>query len=197
MTFRLGLTGSIGMGKSTTARMFAEEGCDVWDADAAVHRLYAPGGRAVAALQEVFPGAIVDGSVSRDRLKEIISREPAALSRIEEIVHPLVVQNRRDFLAATQADIAVLDIPLLFESGSQDSFDAVACVWVDAATQRERVLERGTMTEAEFRHILSRQMPIEEKVRLADYVIETDGLDHARRQVKDIVSAIRNRQNHA
>ena len=114
MTFLIGLTGSIGMGKSTTARQFEAEGCAVWDADAAVHRLYAKGGAAVAPMAEAFPAAVIDGAVSRDALKLIISRDPRALRKIEKIVHPLVAQDRAAFIAATAAEIVVLDIPLLF-----------------------------------------------------------------------------------
>ncbi|QEW22877.1 Dephospho-CoA kinase [Marinibacterium anthonyi] len=195
MTFRLGLTGSIGMGKSTTAQLFADAGCAVWDADAAVHRLYAPGGAAVAPMARAFPDAIVDGAVDRGRLKAIIGADASALKRIEAIVHPLVAEDRRAFLDATTADIAVLDIPLLFEGGGETSMDATAVVSVDAQTQRQRVLDRGTMTEAQFDHILSRQMPDAEKRARADYVIVTDTLDHARQQILDIVETIRESLN--
>lgn len=197
MTYRLGLTGSIGMGKSTTARMFVEEGCALWDADAAVHRLYATGGDAVAEIAKIWPAAIVDNAVSRDRLKDIIAREPDALRRIETIVHPLVRKSRETFLATTTADIAVFDIPLLFETRAEGEFDAVACVTVDAGTQKSRVLERGTMTEAQFDQILSKQMPIAEKLQRADFVIETDTLEHAMQQVKTIVTRIREHLSNA
>ena len=191
--FLLGLTGSIGMGKSTTAAMFADEGCAVWDADAAVHRLYAPGGAAVAPLGEAFPEAVVDGAISREVLKEIIARDAEALPRIERIVHPLVGEDRTAFLAAQTADIAVLDIPLLFETGGEGRFDAVACVLVSPEVQRERVLARGTMTEAQFEAIRAKQLPAEEKAARADYVIPTETMDGARAAVRDIVAAIRAR----
>ncbi len=189
--FILGLTGSIGMGKSTTAQMFVDEGCALWDADAAVHRLYAKGGAAVSALQAVFPDAVEDGVVSRERLKAIISNDPDALKRIEGIVHPLVARDRAQFLETAKADIAVLDIPLLFETGGNKSMDAVACVIVDAETQRERVLSRGTMTEAQFQAIQAKQMPAKEKAAQSDYVITTDTLEHARAQVQDVIVDIR------
>ena len=194
MTFLLGLTGSIGMGKSTTAKLFAEAGCDVWDADAAVHRLYGPGGAAVAPMGEAFPQAIVDGAVSREVLKRIIGADPGALKRIEAIVHPLVGEDRAGFIAKAASDIIVLDIPLLFETGGNARMDAVAVVSTDAGTQRQRVLERGTMTEAQFEAILAKQVPDAEKRAQADYVIITDTVEHAREQVQDVVRDIRERR---
>ena len=195
--FLLGLTGSIGMGKSTTAEMFAAEGCAVWDADAAVHRLYAKGGAAVAPMSEVFPNAIIDGAVSREALKEIIGRDPTALKQIEGIVHPLVAQDRAMFIAAAENDIIVLDIPLLFETGGDAKMDATACVRVDSETQLARVMARGTMSAAQFEAIRAKQMPIDEKCARADYVIETDTLEHARQQVQDVLKDIRKRTAHA
>ncbi|MEP0155185.1 dephospho-CoA kinase [Pseudophaeobacter sp.] len=194
MTFYLGLTGSIGMGKSTTAAIFAQAGCAVWDADAAVHRLYAAGGAAVAPLQQAFPSAIVDGAVSREALKQILAADPAAFAQLEAIVHPLLAADRQMFKDTATSDILVFDIPLLFETGGEAAMDAVACVRVDAATQRARVLERGTMTEAQFEQILAKQMPIDEKSARADYVIETDTLDHAKTQVSAILDQIRQTQ---
>ena len=190
MTFKLGLTGSIGMGKSTTAQMFAEEGCAVWDADAAVHRLYSAGGAAVAPLSQTFPDAIENGAVSRDRLKTIIAADPDALAVIESIVHPLVAADRAAFVAQTKASIAVFDIPLLFETGGDAQMDAVACVSVDAETQKERVMARGTMSAEQFQQILDKQMPNAEKCARSDYVIETYTLDDARNQVRDVVRSI-------
>ncbi|MDF3381811.1 MULTISPECIES: dephospho-CoA kinase [Sulfitobacter] len=197
MMFHLGLTGSIGMGKSTTAKMFAEEGCAVWDADAAVHRLYAPGGAAVAPMQAAFLEAIEGGGVSRAALKEVIAADPTALPRIEAIVHPLVAEDRATFLAQADSDIAVLDIPLLFETGGEAAMDAVACVSIPAEVQRDRVLARGTMTEAQFDAIRAKQMPAEEKCARSDYVIVTDTLDHARAQVRAVIRDIRERLRHA
>lgn len=193
MSFSLGLTGSIGMGKSTTAKLFAEQGCAVWDADAAVHRLYGTGGAAVAPMAAAFPDAVVDGAVSRVALKRIIGQDPDALKRIEGIVHPLVAQDRAEFRTKAQSGILVFDIPLLFETGGNAEMDAVACVTVDAQTQQERVLARGTMTAEQFRQILQKQMPIEEKRARADYVIETDTLEHAAAQVAEILADIRSK----
>ncbi|MDE4134739.1 dephospho-CoA kinase [Phaeobacter sp. QD34_3] len=191
MRFSLGLTGSIGMGKSTTAKIFAELGCAVWDADAAVHRLYGTGGAAVAPMAEAFPEAIKDGVVDRGALKEIISRDPSALSIIEKIVHPLVAEDRAEFRRQADSDILVFDIPLLFETGGEAAMDAVACVWVDGETQKQRVLDRGTMTVEQFTQILQKQMSIEDKRARADYVIETDTMEHARAQVEEILKDIR------
>ena len=191
MTYRLGLTGSIGMGKSTTAAMFAEEGCPVWDADAAVHRLYSEGGAAVAPLGEVFPSAIEAGEVSRDRLRQIIARDDTALPRIEAIVHPLVRRDREIFAQEHAGQICVYDIPLLFETGAEAEMDGTACVSVSRETQRKRVLARGSMTNEDFERILARQMPNEEKCARATWVIETETLEDARAQVHTILKTIR------
>jgi dephospho-CoA kinase len=195
--FLLGLTGSIGMGKSTTAAMFADAGCAVWDADAAVHRLYAKGGAAVPAFMEVFPEAVIDGEVSRPALKTIIANDPTALKKIEAIVHPLVGQDRAAFLENARSDIVVLDIPLIFETGGNKRMDAVACVTVSAETQQERVMARGTMTLEQFENIRSKQMPNDEKCALSDYVIETDTIEHARAQVLAIIDDIKGKLTHA
>ncbi len=191
MTFRLGLTGSIGMGKSTTAAMFADEGCEVWDADAAVHRAYAAGGAAVDPIGALFPEALVGGEVSRDALKRRIAEDPDALARVEAIVHPIVAEDRRRAARQTQADIIVFDIPLLFETGADEMMDATVCVTVDEATQRRRVLSRPGMTDAQFEAILSKQMPSTEKEARADHVVVTDTPEHARAQVRAIVAEIR------
>jgi dephospho-CoA kinase len=192
MTFRLGLTGSIGMGKSTTAQMFADEGIPVWDADAAVHRLYAPGQPAALAVAQAFPTAMnPDGSVNRPALRSIIAADPAALDRLNAAVHPLVAADRAAFLAANiSAPIVLLDIPLLYESGIDRDCDAVAVVSTRPDIQRARVLARG-MTEAEFQMILSRQMPDAEKRAIATYIILTTALEPARAAVKDVLAAIR------
>lgn len=191
MTYLIGLTGSIGMGKSTTAKIFAEEGCAVWDADAAVHRLYSAGGAAVAPMQAAFPDAIVDGAVSRDALKAAIAADPTALRQIEQIVHPLVAEDRQAFIAKSDADIVVLDIPLLFEGSGHRMVNTTVVVSVPEDVQRDRVLARGTMTEDQFMMIKSKQMPDAEKRALADHVVITDTLDHARDQVRAIVAKIR------
>jgi len=197
MSFLLGLTGSIGMGKSTTAKMFADEGCAVWDADAAVHRLYGEGGAAVAPMGADFPEAIENGAISRDRLKTVIAWDSGALQRIEAIVHPLVAADRAAFIEKAEADIVVLDIPLLYETGADAGMDAVACVTIAPEIQRQRVLDRGTMSAQAFEDIRARQMPNAEKCRRADYVIETDTLENARRQVQDVVEHIKDRLTNA
>lgn len=195
--FLLGLTGSIGMGKSTTAAMFAEEGCAVWDADAAVHRLYAKGGAAVPAFADAFPAAVIDGEVSRAALKDIIGSDPTALKKIEAIVHPLVGKDRAAFLENATSDIVVLDIPLIFETGGNKRVDAVACVSVSEEIQQERVMARGTMTLEQFENIRAKQMPNADKCALSDYVIETDTLEHARAQVKAVIADIKGKLPHA
>lgn len=191
MAVWLGLTGSIGMGKSSTAKLFAAEGCAVWDADAAVHRLYAKGGAAVEPMARAFPAAVVNGEVSRQKLKDILSQRPESLKKIEAIVHPLVAKDRSSFAEQARADIIVFDIPLLFEGGNAAQMDVVVVVSVDAATQRARVLERGTMTEAQFDMILAKQMPDVEKRARADYVVQTDTPESAAAQVKAILQKIR------
>lgn len=191
MSFLLGLTGSIGMGKSTTAKLFAEAGCAVWDADAAVHRMYSKGGAAVAALAEALPDAVVDGEVSRDQLKKMIGRDAEVLKTLEKIVHPLVGEDRAQFIKKATADIVVLDIPLLFETGGNRAMDAVVCVSVSPEIQKERVMARGTMTAEQFEQIRAKQMPNDEKCAQSDFVVVTDTLEHAREQVNDIVATIR------
>jgi dephospho-CoA kinase len=191
MTFRLGLTGSIGMGKSTTAAMFADEGIPVWDADATVRKLYAPGGTAMQIIAALFPDAIENGAVSKPRLRDLMAKDPKLLDRLQIIVHPLVAQDRAAFLQACTADIALLDIPLLYETGAETGCDAVVVVTAPPDVQRARVMARKDMTEAEFEMILSRQMPDAEKRARADYVIETTTLNAARAAVQTICADIR------
>ena len=190
----LGLTGSIGMGKSTTGRMFADEGALVWDADAAVHRLYAHGGAAVGPLGEAFPGVVVDGAVDRARLAEALGRDETAFRRLEAIVHPLVAQDRAEDLATARTEgvrLAVLDIPLLFETGGDAFVDAVVVVTADPEVQAARVLARSGMTRERFEAILARQTPDAEKRRRADFLVDTGrGLDAAREQVRQIVGTV-------
>lgn len=191
MTFRLGLTGSIGMGKSTTAQMFRDLGHPVWDADQAVHRLYAPGGLAVAPVAAAFPAALAQGGIDRGALRTALAADPAALARLEGIVHPLVARDRQDFLARhVGAPLVVLDIPLLFESAHSPDLDGVAVVSTDPATQAARVLARPGMTRDTLAMILARQMPDADKRARADWIIPTDSLDGARAAVARIVNEV-------
>ncbi len=189
--FRLGLTGSIGMGKSTTAGFFVEKGVPVWDADAAVHRLYAVGGGAVGPLAAVWPEAERGGAIDRFVLKTIIAADPTALPRIEGFVHPLVAADRMAF--APDADIAVYDIPLLFEKGTEAEMDATLLVTAPPDVQSKRVMARPGMTEAIFAAILARQMPDRDKRARATHIIETLGHDAARAGVAALVAYIRTR----
>lgn len=197
MSFILGLTGSIGMGKSTTAAMFADAGLPVWDADATVHRLYQPGQAAALAIGALFPTAIdADGSVNRASLRALIQGDSTVLDRLNAAVHPLVAADRAAFLAANEAaGIVLLDVPLLYEIGLDTACDAVAVVSAPAEVQRDRVLARGAMTEAEFQTILARQLPDAEKRRRATYIIPTTSLEAARRSVKDVLADIRRTQD--
>jgi dephospho-CoA kinase len=189
--FVLGLTGSIGMGKTTTARLFADAGVPVYDADASVHRLYE--GEAVAAIEAAFPGATKDGKVDRAELGRCIVGNAEALRRLEAIVHPLVRQAEVRFLEQaekTGAKVAVLDIPLLFETGGDRRVDAVVVVTAPPDVQRARVLDRD-IAPAQFEALLARQMPDAEKRRQADFVVDTSrGIESARAQVHDILAAV-------
>jgi len=195
--FKLGLTGSIGMGKTTTASIFSALGCDVWDADAAVHRLYAKGGAAVAPMSGAFSQVIEEGAVSRAQLRSLIAADPLALKSIEKIVHPLLVQDRADFVAGSQSNILVFDIPLLFETGGDANMDGVACVWTTAEVQQERVMQRGTMSMEQFEVIRAKQLPTHEKRDRSDFVIITDTIEHARVQVQNVLTEIRQRMTNA
>lgn len=190
----VGLTGSIGMGKTETAKMFARLGVPVYDADAAVHALYAKGGAAVASIGKAFPGAVTAGAVDRAALMQRLKGDEAAFKRLEAIVHPLVLEARRAFLDEASArgeKVVVLDIPLLFETGGGKDMDAVIVVSAPAEVQRKRVLERPGMTVEKFAAILARQVPDAEKRAKADFVIETDkGLEQAFQDVKTITAAL-------
>lgn len=190
--FVLGLTGSLGMGKSTTARFFAEEGVPVHDADAVVHRLY--DGEAAAAIEAAFPGTTTAGKVDREKLATRVLGDSGALKRLEEIVHPLVQEAERRLLAEAEArgeKVAVLDIPLLFETGGEERVDAVVVVSAPADVQRSRALERPGMTVDKLDAILAKQMPDEEKRRRADFVVDTSrGFAVARAEVRAILDAI-------
>jgi dephospho-CoA kinase len=191
----LGLTGSIGMGKSTTAKMFEAQGAPVYDSDAAVHALYSVGGAAVAPVEKVFPGVVVDGAIDRARLSAQVVGDPEALEKLEAIVHPLVGAHRIGFFEKAQGeghDIVVLDVPLLFETGGQKNVHKVVVVSAPAEIQRERVLARPGMTAEKFEAILARQLPDAEKRARADFVIDTGrGLEAAEDQVRDILTLLR------
>jgi dephospho-CoA kinase len=188
----LGLTGSVGMGKSTTAQMFAEEGVPVFDADAAVHRLYA--GEAVPLIEREFPGSTANGTVDREKLSAQVVGKPEALARLERLIHPLVGKDRANFMENAERDGAkavLLDIPLLFETGDPSKFHAVIVVSAPADVQRQRVLARPGMTAAKFEAILKRQTPDSEKRARADFVIDTGkGFEEARRQVREVLAKV-------
>ena len=191
----LGLTGSIGMGKSATGQMFVEEGCPLYDADAEVHKVYAKGGAAVGPVEAAFPGVAEDGAINRARLSDKVVGDHAAMDRLNSIVWPLLGAARRDFFAKAEADgapIVVLDIPLLFETGGERNMDAVVVVAAPADVQRARVLAREGMSEAKLDGILARQMDNEEKRARAHFVVDTgQGFDVAREQVRAIVAALK------
>lgn len=190
----VGLTGSIGMGKSTTSTMFQAEGVPVYDADAAVHALYAKGGAAVAPVEAAFPGVVVDGAIDRARLSAHVVGNPEALKRLETIVHPLVGESRKVFFEAAleaSAPLVILDIPLLFETGGERNVAAVIVVSAPEAIQRERVMARPDMTAEKLDAILARQLPDAEKRARADIVIDTSkGLDSAREQVRAAIAKL-------
>lgn len=191
----VGLTGSIGMGKSTTAAMFADAGIPVYDADAAVAELYLAGGAAVAPLEAAFPGVTKDGAVDREALRQRVLGNDEAMARLNAVVHPLLGQDRTTFFAqaeAQSADMVVLDIPLLFETGGQRNMDAVVVVTAPADVQRARVLARPGMNPERLDAILARQLPDAEKRAQADFIIDTGhGLEAAREQVAEVIAAMR------
>jgi dephospho-CoA kinase len=191
----LGLTGSIGMGKSTTAAMFRELGVPVYDADAAVHASYAKGGACVDPVGDAFPGVVKEGAIDREALRGAVLGDPEALRRLNSIVHPIIGSLRNTFFEdaeAAGADMVVLDIPLLFEGGSERGMDAVAVVSAPPEVQRERVLQREGMTPERLDAILSHQTPDAEKRARADFIIDTgNGLEPVRKQVAEIIAIMR------
>ena len=188
----LGLTGSIGMGKSTTAKLFTEAGVPVYDADAAVHKIYE--GEAAPAIEAAFTGTTVDGRVDRAKLSARVVHDQAAIKQLEQIVHPMLGASRKKFLddaEASGAPVVVMDIPLLFETGGEKRVDAVVVISTDPATQRERILARGTMTSEALDGILARQLPDAEKRKRADFVVDTShGLDPVRTAIRDILAEV-------
>jgi dephospho-CoA kinase len=190
--FVIGLTGSIGMGKSETAKLFAAEGVPVHDADAIIAQLYGQGGAAVDIIAREFPGAIENGAVDRGALSASVVNDPAALKKLEALVHPLVTTQRRQFLDAADAPIILFDIPLLFETGADTDVDAIVVASAPETVQRARVMARPGMTAEKFEALKARQMDDAQKRQQAHYVVITDkGLDHAREQVKMILADIR------
>jgi dephospho-CoA kinase len=185
----LGLTGSIGMGKSTTAKLFSEAGVPVYDADATVHKVYE--GEAAPAIEAAFPGTTADGKVDRKRLSAQVVHDAAAMKRLEEIVHPMLRAYHQKFLDDAEqsgAPVAVVDVPLLFETGGDKRVDAVVVVTTSPELQRERILARGTMTHEALESILARQMPDAEKRKRADFLVDTShGLDPVRARIRDIL----------
>lgn len=188
----LGLTGSIGMGKSTTAKLFVEAGVPVYDADAAVHKIYE--GEAAPAIEAAFPGTTVDGKVDRVRLSAQVLHNPAAIKQLEQIVHPMLGASRKKFLDDAErsgAPVAVVDVPLLFETGGEKRVDAVVVVTTTPEAQRERILSRDNMTNEKLDAILARQLPDAEKRKRADFVVDTShGLDPVRAAIRDILAEI-------
>ncbi|MBF9054228.1 dephospho-CoA kinase [Rhodobacterales bacterium LSUCC1028] len=189
MSFLLGLTGSIGMGKSTTADMFREAGVPVWDADATVAKLYGKGGAAVAPLSALNMGLIQNDAVDREALKNWVKTDPNALNRLESLIHPLVAADRAEFIDDhAEQSLIVCDIPLLYETGADQWLDAVLVVTTDAEMQKARVMARAGMDSALFDRILARQMPNSDKIARADYVIETNSFEGARKAVHDLIN---------
>ena len=198
MSVVLGLTGSIGMGKSTTTGFFREAGVPVWDADAAVHQLYSPGGAAVASIAQLHPAAVRDQAIDRAVLRAWIATDPNALKRIEAVVHPLVAASRAAFLQDNaDAPLVVLDVPLLFETGGDGYCDETLVVTAPAEVQRTRVLARPGMTDAHLQTILSKQMPDAQKRARATHVIETLTLDQTRAAVHDLIARLTGSRPHA
>ena len=197
MSYLLGLTGSIGMGKSTTAALFAARGCLIWDADLAVHRAYNEGGDGVAEIRKIAITAVDSNSVNRDKLRTLILEDPTLLAKIEAIIHPIVQKDRQAFIASNPGSILVFDIPLLFELNSESDFDAVACVLSTFEMQKTRVMARPGMTRTHLEMIISKQMPAADKAARANYIINTATKDIARAAVDSIIKDIKRKVENA
>lgn len=188
---KIGLTGSVGMGKTTTAKVFEKLGCDVWDADETVHRLYSKGGKAVVEVAKLFPSSVEDGSISRSRLKELLKNQPKNLKELEEIVHPLILEDRQNFQKNTNSDVVVFDIPLLFETGADKEMDKTVCVFTSTKKQMERLKNRNKGYDDYYKQLISKQMPSNEKCDRADYVIETTSHTAVEKRVIEILDILR------
>ena len=197
MSNLLGLTGSIGMGKSTTAALFAARGCLIWDADLAVHRAYNEGGDGVAEIRKIAITAVDSNSVNRDKLRTLILEDPTLLAKIEAIIHPIVQKDRQAFIASNPGSILVFDIPLLFELNSESDFDAVACVLSTFEMQKTRVMARPGMTRTHLEMIISKQLPAADKAARANYIINTATKDIARAAVDSIIEDIKRKLENA
>lgn len=188
---KIGLTGSVGMGKTTTAKVFEKLGCDVWDADETVHKLYSKGGKAVVEVAKLFPSSVEDGSISRSRLKALLKNEPKNLKELEEVVHPLILEDRQNFQKHTTSDVVVFDIPLLFETGADKEMDKTVCVFTSTKKQMERLKNRNKGYDDYYKQLISKQMPSNEKCDRADYVIETTSHTAVEKRVIEILDILR------
>ena len=188
---KIGLTGSVGMGKTTTAKVFEKLGCDVWDADETVHKLYSKGGKAVVEVAKLFPSSVEDGSISRSRLKALLKNEPKNLKELEEIVHPLILEDRQNFQKYTTSDVVVFDIPLLFETGADKEMDKTVCVFTSTKKQMEQLKNRNKGYDDYYKQLISKQMPSNEKCDRADYVIETTSHTAVEKRVIEILDILR------
>ena len=193
---KIGLTGSMGMGKTTTGKVFEKLGCAVWDADKTTHRLYSKGGKAVSAVAKLFPSSVENGSISRSKLKTLLRNDPDKLRDLEKAVHPLVLEDRQNFQNNTKKEILVFDIPLLFETGADREMHKTVCVFTSYENQMKRLKNRSHGGEEYFKELLSKQMPSNEKCEKADYLIETRTLNLVEERVKEILKEIKT-QNHA
>lgn len=188
---KIGLTGSVGMGKTTTAKVFEKLGCDVWDADETVHKLYSKGGKAVVEVAKLFPSSVEDGSISRSRLKALLKNEPKNLKELEEVVHPLILEDRQNFQKHTTSDVVVFDIPLLFETGADKEMDKTVCVFTSTKKQMERLKNRNKGYDDYYKQLISKQMPSNEKCDRADFVIETTSHTAVEKRVIEILDILR------